>query len=217
MAMLVSTCIVAQQFSLSGTVKNGKNQALAGAAVQLENSSLITVADEFGKFRFEKLAEGAYSLRIRFLGYEDKVESVQLNQDVVLEIALTESVQLTDEVIVYATRANEKTPTTFTNISGRSLQKQNFGQDLPFLLNWTPSLVTTSDAGAGIGYTGLRIRGSDATRINVTINGIPYNDSRVHGNILGKHTRHCLFHTKCAGTARRWNIHKTVQALLVEV
>lgn len=181
MVMLVSTCVVAQQSSLSGTVKNEKNQALAGASVQLENSSHAMLTDEFGKFRFEKLAEGTYSLHIRFLGYEDKVERVQLNQDAVLEIALTESVHLTDEVIVYATRANEKTPTTFTNISGRSLQKQNFGQDLPFLLNWTPSLVTTSDAGAGIGYTGLRIRGSDATRINVTINGIPYNDSESMG------------------------------------
>ncbi|HEU5292346.1 MAG TPA: TonB-dependent receptor, partial [Cyclobacteriaceae bacterium] len=134
-----------------------------------------------GNFRFEKLAAGEYSLRIHFLGYEDKVENVQLNQDTVFEIIMTESVQLTDEVIVYATRANEKTPTTFTNISGRALQKQNFGQDMPVLLNWTPSLVTTSDAGAGIGYTGLRIRGSDATRINVTINGIPYNDSESQG------------------------------------
>ncbi|MEM7299053.1 MAG: TonB-dependent receptor, partial [Bacteroidota bacterium] len=58
---------------------------------------------------------------------------------------------------------------------------RNLGQDLPILLNFTPSLVTTSDAGAGIGYTGLRIRGSDATRINVTINGIPLNDSESHG------------------------------------
>jgi iron complex outermembrane receptor protein len=181
MAMLVSTCIVAQQFSLSGTVKNEKGQVLAGASVQLQSTSMTTATDEFGRFRFEKLAAGVYSLRIRFLGYEDKDENVQLNQDATVDLTLAESVQLTDEVIVYATRANEKTPTTFTNISGRSLQKQNFGQDLPFLLNWTPSLVTTSDAGAGIGYTGLRIRGSDATRINVTINGIPYNDSESQG------------------------------------
>ena len=180
MTMLVSTCVVAQQFSISGTVKNEKNQPLAGAPIQIKNSS-TTVTDDFGKFRFEKLPAGKYSLHIRFLGYEDKIENVQLDQDAVVEIVLSESVQVTDEVIVYATLANEKTPTTFTNISGRALQKQNFGQDLPFLLNWTPSLVTTSDAGAGIGYTGLRIRGSDATRINVTINGIPYNDSESQG------------------------------------
>lgn len=87
------------------------------------------------------------------------------------------TVVLTDEVIVTATRATEKSAATFTNINKLTLQKQNFGQDLPMILNWTPSLVTTSDAGGGIGYTGMRIRGSDGTRINVTINGIPYNDA----------------------------------------
>ena len=89
--------------------------------------------------------------------------------------------QLKEEVVVYATRANENSPTAFSNISKTVIQKQNFGQDLPFVLNWTPSLVTTSDAGAGIGYTGVRIRGSDATRINVTINGIVLNDAEEQG------------------------------------
>ena len=70
---------------------------------------------------------------------------------------------------------------TFSAIDKVSIQKQNFGQDLPMIMNWMPSVVTTSDAGAGVGYTGIRIRGSDATRINVTINGIPYNDSESQG------------------------------------
>lgn len=86
-----------------------------------------------------------------------------------------------DDVIVYSTRANENTPTTYSQVSREQIKKVNLGQDLPILLNLSPSLVTTSDAGAGIGYTGLRIRGSDATRINVTINGIPVNDSESHG------------------------------------
>src|ERR1019366_9955946 len=67
--------------------------------------------------------------------------------------------------------------TTFTNLSKADIAKNNLGQDLPFLLDQTPSLVTQSDAGAGVGYTYIHIRGSDGTRINVTINGIPYNDS----------------------------------------
>ncbi len=86
-----------------------------------------------------------------------------------------------DDVTVYSTRANDKTPTTYSTIRKDELSQRNLGQDLPILLNFTPSMVTTSDAGAGIGYTGLRIRGSDATRINVTINGIPLNDSESHG------------------------------------
>src|SRR5687767_4014347 len=91
MTMLVSTCVVAQQFSISGTVKNEKNQPLAGAPIQIKNSS-TTVTDDFGKFRFEKLPAGKYSLHIRFLGYEDKIENVQLDQDAVVEIVLSESV-----------------------------------------------------------------------------------------------------------------------------
>lgn len=82
-----------------------------------------------------------------------------------------------DEVVVSATRASSNSPTTFQTISKDQLNKNNLGQDLPFLLDNTASVVTTSDAGAGIGYTGIRIRGSDATRINVTLNGVPVNDA----------------------------------------
>lgn len=86
-----------------------------------------------------------------------------------------------DEVIISAVRADDKAPVTFSNLSKRDLAKRNLGQDIPTLMNFLPSVVTTSDAGAGIGYTGIRVRGSDATRVNVTVNGIPYNDSESHG------------------------------------
>src|SRR5690606_31906004 len=80
-----------------------------------------------------------------------------------------------------ATRAGEEAPFAFTDVSEEEIEDQNLGQDLPMLVNWTPSMVTTSDAGAGVGYTGMRIRGSDATRINVTVNGIPINDAESQG------------------------------------
>ena len=86
-----------------------------------------------------------------------------------------------EEVSINAIRANEKTPIAFTNLSKAEIEKSNFGQDLPFLISLTPSVVTSSDAGAGVGYTGLRIRGADPSRINVTINGIPLNDSESQG------------------------------------
>jgi iron complex outermembrane recepter protein len=85
------------------------------------------------------------------------------------------------ELVVKSTRANDKSAMAFTNVKKADIQKQNLGQDLPFLLNQLPSVVVTSDAGAGVGYTGIRIRGSDPTRINVTLNGIPYNDSESQG------------------------------------
>lgn len=80
-------------------------------------------------------------------------------------------------VTILSTWASAKTPLTYTNLKKETIEKNNLGQDVPFLLRNTPSLVETSDAGAGIGYTGVRIRGSDPTRINVTLNGIPLNDA----------------------------------------
>ena len=86
-----------------------------------------------------------------------------------------------NDVNVNALRATEKTPVAFTNISKSEIEKGNLGQDLPYIISLTPSVVTTSDAGAGVGYTGFRVRGSDPTRINVTVNGIPLNDSESQG------------------------------------
>lgn len=87
-----------------------------------------------------------------------------------------------DEVLVKAVRVNADSPITHSNVSKEELAKRNLGQDIPILLNYLPSVVTTSDAGAGIGYTGIRVRGTDATRVNVTINGIPYNDAESQGS-----------------------------------
>lgn len=89
--------------------------------------------------------------------------------------------KILDEVSVNAIRAKTNTPVAFTNLNKQQIAKSNLGQDLPFLISSTPSIVTTSDAGAGIGYTGFRIRGTDPSRINVTINGIPLNDSESQG------------------------------------
>ena len=84
------------------------------------------------------------------------------------------------EVEVLGTRASESTPVAFTNVSGKQLAAANHGLDIPFLLTMTPSVITTSDAGAGVGYTSMRVRGTDATRINITVNDIPLNDSESH-------------------------------------
>lgn len=85
-----------------------------------------------------------------------------------------------EEVQVLATRATTRTPIAFVNLNKENIKKQNVGLDLPFLLTMAPSVLTTTDAGSGIGYTGIRIRGTDATRINVTANGIPMNDAESH-------------------------------------
>ena len=169
------------QFSLSGTINDAEGGNLPGAAITLEGTYKGTVADASGAFRLTNLQKGAYQIRVSLVGYEPVTQTVNLTQNTTLNIALSKSVVAVDEVIVSATRANEKSAVAYTTVTQRDIRKLNLGQDLPQLLNFTPSVVTTSDAGGGVGYTGIRIRGSDATRVNVTLNGIPYNDAESQG------------------------------------
>lgn len=92
-----------------------------------------------------------------------------------------DTIQKMDEVLVQSVRATAQSPVTFSNITKQELAPRNLGQDIPILLNYLPSVVTTTDAGNGFGYTYIRVRGSDASRINVTLNGIPYNDAESQG------------------------------------
>jgi len=181
-AMMVCSLVAQAQYVIRGYVKDSKtNEPLAGATISLKEINRFAVTGERGDFEIQKITGGNYQAEVRFLGYRILEVPVSVPTNESFNILLEEDVVITDQVIVSATRVNEKTPSTYSTINKVTLQKQNFGQDLPITLNWTPSLVTTSDAGAGVGYTGLRIRGSDATRINVTINGIPVNDSESQG------------------------------------
>lgn len=180
--LLCSLHVQAQQFSLRGLVRDSSNhEALAGATIQVENGRAFAITDDLGRFELTNLQEGSLNVIVRHLGFHTESLSVIVPSTDHVSVDLRQSTQLTEEVLVYATRATSETPTTFTNVNKPAITRQNFGQDLPYLLNWTPSVVTTSDAGTGFGYTGLRIRGSDATSINVTINGIPYNDAESLG------------------------------------
>jgi len=102
------------------------------------------------------------------------------SQETVYDTTKTKDISL-DEVLVSAIRVTAQSPVTFSNLRKEEFQSRNLGQDIPLMMNYLPSVVTTTDAGAGVGYTGIRVRGSDATRVNVTINGIPYNDSESQG------------------------------------
>ena len=183
----LSTALIVWSLSMPAQVIRGyvkdsqTKEPLAGATIVLKESGRYSITDESGYFLFNQLNDGNYEAEVRFIGYKSNQVSLATDEKDWIIILLEEDVQVTDQVIVSATRVDGKSPTTFTTLNKVALQKQNFGQDLPIALNWTPSLVTTSDAGAGVGYTGLRIRGSDATRINVTINGIPVNDSESQG------------------------------------
>lgn len=182
---LAFSLTVSAHFTISGIVVDVEdNDMITGANVVLENTYYGAVTDNEGRFELMNVKEGNYTLTISFVGYETWSEEVTLDGDKTLQIKLTQSSILTDEVVVTAVRATANSATAYENIDKKTIESRNLGQDLPFLLEQTPSMVTTSDAGAGVGYTGMRIRGTDATRINVTINGIPYNDPESSGTFL---------------------------------
>jgi len=178
---LFLACLGYAQSTISGKVVSEKGEILLGANVQLIELNKITTTDIDGNFVFFEVEPGVYTIKAQYVGFFDVSKELIVDGDLNTAIVMKENAMLDQEVIVNATRANAKSPTTFTNVSNREIEERNLGQDLPILLKMTPSVVTTSDAGAGVGYTGMRIRGSDATRINVTMNGVPVNDSESHG------------------------------------
>ncbi|TDE06437.1 TonB-dependent receptor [Flavobacterium hiemivividum] len=131
-----------------------------------KSKSFALANDSNLKSKFQNLFSSIFIL-FSFLSFAQVKDTTQVNQ--------------LDEVLVSAVRVTTKTPVSFSNLDKKDIKSRNLGQDIPILMNYLPSVVTTSDAGNGIGYTGIRVRGSDATRVNVTINGIPYNDSESHG------------------------------------
>lgn len=170
------------QFSISGQITDAESgKTLSGTTISLENTTRGTTTNSQGFYQLKNLKSGDYVLKISYLGFTKITKVINLGKDETFDFSLQKSTFEADEVVVSATRANANSAMAFSNIGKEYLQKQNLGQDIPQLLNFTPSLVTTSDAGAGLGYTGIRIRGTDATRINVTINGIPVNDSESQG------------------------------------
>jgi iron complex outermembrane receptor protein len=148
---------------------------ISKATVKAGKAFLVT--DENGMVRFR--ANPGDSIEISAIGF--KTITRVLTSSTMLEIFLEKEFSLMQPVEINAVRASYLSPFTQTTLSARAIEKANLGQDLPFLLNQTPSVVVNADAGNGIGYTGIRIRGSDATRINMTINGIPYNDAESQG------------------------------------
>ncbi|MBN2598390.1 MAG: TonB-dependent receptor [Marinifilaceae bacterium] len=180
--LLQFVCFIGfSQLTLTGKVTDKAGKALPGATIAVKGTYLGTVASSNGTYRFQNLKEGNYSFVVSFLGYESAQKEVKLAKSEEIDFNLEASAIMADEVLVAATRADRKTPVALTNVKKDEIVARNLGQDIPIILSSTPSFVTTSDAGSGVGYTGFRVRGTDANRINVTIDGIPLNDSESHG------------------------------------
>ncbi|MCX6321859.1 MAG: TonB-dependent receptor [Bacteroidia bacterium] len=173
-------------FQVNGSVIKGKvtdlnGNSLPGAGITIENTFLGVHTDADGTYSFSGLKDGTYKLRFSFIGYEAQLQEVNLKGETVLNIILLEKPYVTEEVFVNATRAGEHAPLAYSTVNKETISKNNIAQDIPYLLSYTPSMVVSSDAGTGVGYTNINIRGTDVKRINVTIDEIPVNDAESHG------------------------------------
>jgi iron complex outermembrane receptor protein len=169
------------QTNLSGKITNPERKTIAGAYLTVRGFNLerSTTSASDGSFQFLGLPQGQpFEIAVTADGYQHFKRKLSSNTAASLQITLFPLSPISlREVPVAATRTGEKSGMARTLVVKKDLEALNTGQDLPYLLALTPSAVVTSDAGNGIGYTGIRIRGSDPTRINVTVNGIPLNDS----------------------------------------
>lgn len=181
--LLMSVCANAQ-FRLSGKITDKKtNLPISGASILLQGKmNTGTYSSENGVFYITNIPTGKYDLRVSYLGYESFKREIIINKNIQNEnIHLQNTGLFVKPVEITSTRAGKDAPFTKTNITAQEISKINLGQDLPFLLKQQPSIIASSDAGAGVGYTDIWIRGTDATRINVTFNGIPVNDAESSG------------------------------------
>jgi len=170
------------QFTLSGTVINKSDgQPLPGAHIMEQSSKVSSISNTNGYYEVNNLIAGNYKFHISYVGFESQIIEIHITDNLKHDFAMQESHIMSDEVIISAIRATDESPTTFTIMDQAEIAEKNTGRDLPYIFSSSPSTVASSDAGAGIGYTGLRIRGTDLTGINVTLNGIPVNDGEAHG------------------------------------
>ncbi len=176
--IIVTTANAQEIFTISGKVVD-KQEGIPGAAILVKGTNTGTSTDFNGNFSLS-LNKGDYTFIVSAASVLKEV-NVKLNQNTTLTIDLSDSFVKLDEVLVSAVRVKTTSPVTHSNVSKEDLEKRNLGQDIPYLINQMPSVISSSDAGAGIGYTYLRVRGSDDTRINVTVNGFPMNNPESHG------------------------------------
>ncbi len=168
--------IAPAQINTKGKVTDSLTGLPVAGATILINGLGTTSTNDAGVFEFKKAKPGNYKIKISSIGYKIFDSIIDIDSKFI-NITLSEVKLFLQPVEIKALRAGEKAPFTKTNLSKEYIEQNNLGQDLPFILNQTPGVVINSDAGNGVGYTAIYIRGTDDSRINMTLNGIPYNDA----------------------------------------
>ncbi len=170
------------QYLISGTVSDENGKPMPGVNVLIGGTFNGSITNTSGRYELKLKKKGKYPVKFSFVGYKKQVVTADLtNGNVKIDVSMKPSMVMANEVTVKAIRAEKETPVTYSEIDAKEVRELNYGRDMPYIFDRTPGVVTTSDAGAGVGYTSFRIRGTDITRINVTVNGIPLNDAESQG------------------------------------
>ncbi|HEY6974925.1 MAG TPA: TonB-dependent receptor plug domain-containing protein [Chitinophagaceae bacterium] len=184
-AILMITTASIAQITISGKVVDKQNQPLQNASVKLSTEGKkekVIITNDQGFFKFSHIDTNTNAkLIIQYVGMKTYEENFSATENRTFNIVLQNLAYFLEPLEVKAIRVSDKSPFTKMDITKQQLEKINLAQDIPFLLNQTPSVTVNSDAGNGVGYTAIHIRGTDAARINVTLNGIPYNDAESQG------------------------------------
>ncbi len=177
LSLVLLSGLLLGQHTVTGTVVNEKNETMDFCSVFLKDSEYATSTIQDGSFSLENVKAGTYIIKASFIGYESFEQEIEVNGDVQLDIVLPGTIYQLDAIQINSTQARKENPIVYSTMNREQIEDANIAQDVPYLLRWMPSVTVTSDAGAGIGYTGIRVRGSEASRTNVTINGVPLNDA----------------------------------------
>ena len=181
--LLLFVGTICAQTKISGTVVDKSNLLpLQGANISISNLNLSSTSDYQGNFSLNVSEQGEYVLKVTFIGYKTYVEKISCHNSskLYINIQLDPNIVHINEIEINASKANSNTPIAYSDVDKVQLRNLNTGVDLPKMLDITPSLTFSSDNGSGIGYSDLKIRGTDLTRINVTMNGVPLNNSESH-------------------------------------
>ena len=168
------------QFTMQGKVTDNKGTSLNGVNIIIAGSSQGSYTNNEGVFKFKNLAKDKYSIQISHIGFENLVLELKLVSDTFLDFILKEKSITTEMITIEALRASEQTPVSYSTIDKTLIEEHDQARDIPYLISLTSSAVASSDAGTGVGYSYISIRGSGAKRINVTVDDVPINDPESH-------------------------------------
>lgn len=168
---------MSQSLSLSGIVYNENNEPLENAIIFIKYTKISAVSDKKGYYSLLLPASNSIVVECTYLGYEKYVNEISMKDSLNLDIVLKGDIYKLNEVEIVSNKFNLVTYAGEQTLKTQDFKQENLIQDVPFVLNMQTSVFNTSDAGNGVGYTSLRIRGVDQSRINVTINDVPLNDA----------------------------------------